>query len=307
MKRHQNSNGKNGKVAAETVEIQPLAEGTAAESTNGHAALPDLGVSSGPDEGGKLACVDQQAAQETGEDEGRRDGTDAAIPPADHAAAAVGHQLSLKQKLVEVRRRIGLIEKRGVNQAGNYKYVRAADLAGPVGDLLAELGVVLLPRLESLSSEPLGERAGAEDRTRVVVAYTFMDANSSEELTVKMAGAGIDPGDKATCKAQTAALKYALLQTFLIATGDDPESECLGPPRQEENSSPQKRRDTRISAAQVREINQLIEETDTERERVLEYFKITAIKEMNERSYQKAMTALRKKLAKATAQEAHAA
>jgi hypothetical protein len=34
-------------------------------------------------------------------------------------AAPVAHQLTLKQKLAEVRRRIGQIEKRGINEAGN--------------------------------------------------------------------------------------------------------------------------------------------------------------------------------------------
>ena len=141
------------------------------------------------------------------------------------ALAAVAHPLSLRQKLAEVRRRIGQIEKRGINQEGNYKYVRAADLAGAVGDVLADLGVILLPRLESISTEPLGNRTGAEHLTRVIIAYTFMDANSAEELTVKVAGEGVDPGDKSVCKAQTSALKYALLQSFLIATGDDPEED----------------------------------------------------------------------------------
>ena len=40
-----------------------------------------------------------------------------------------------------------------------------------------------------------------------------------------MAGEGADPGDKAPYKALTGALKYALLQSFLLATGDDPEDE----------------------------------------------------------------------------------
>jgi hypothetical protein len=71
-------------------------------------------------------------------------------------------QLTLRQKLAEVRRRIRQIEKRGVNEEGDYRYVKAADLADAVGDVLAELGVILLPRLESISSESLGERAGQQ-------------------------------------------------------------------------------------------------------------------------------------------------
>jgi len=39
-------------------------------------------------------------------------------------------QLNLRQKLAEVRRRIGYIQKRGFNERNNYSYVTAADLAG---------------------------------------------------------------------------------------------------------------------------------------------------------------------------------
>ena len=57
------------------------------------------------------------------------------------------------------------------------------------------------------------------------MAYTFIDVDTAEEITVKTAGEGLDSGDKAPYKAMTGALKYALLQSFLLATGDDPEDE----------------------------------------------------------------------------------
>src|SRR5260370_42104336 len=133
---------------------------------------------------------------------------------------------NLKQKLAEVRRRICYIQKRGHNERFNYSYVTAADIAGAVGDALAELQVVLIPNLESITHENISPNQGYPDRlTRVVMTYMFMDVNSAEELTVKMPGEGMDPGDKGPYKAMTDALKYALLQSFLIATCDYPEDE----------------------------------------------------------------------------------
>jgi hypothetical protein len=88
--------------------------------------------------------------------------------------------------------------------------------------------------------------------------YRFVDARSGEELTVRVAGEGADPGDKAPYKAMTGALKYALLQSFLLSTGDDPEDD---------------RADSRaalggaervITPEQARELQGLIEETGTE-------------------------------------------
>lgn len=55
------------------------------------------------------------------------------------APEACAH-LNLRQKLAEVRRRIGYVQKRGHNERFNHSYVTAADIAGSVGDLLAELG-----------------------------------------------------------------------------------------------------------------------------------------------------------------------
>src|SRR5208282_4957826 len=136
------------------------------------------------------------------------------------AASETPVQLNLRQKLAEVRRRIGYVQKRGHNERFNYSYVTAADIAGSVGDILAELGVVVIPRLEDISYESAVGRGEATRMARVVMSYTFADVDSGEEIIAKVAGQGLDPGDKAPYKAMTGALKYALLQSFLLATGD---------------------------------------------------------------------------------------
>jgi hypothetical protein len=124
-------------------------------------------------------------------------------------------ELNLREKFAEVRRRLGYVQKRGHNERHNYNYVTAADLAGSVGDILAELGVVVVPQLQSISTEP--PLSSSERIARIVMNYRFVDAESGEELTVRVAGEGADPGDKAPNKAMTGALKYALLQSFLLA------------------------------------------------------------------------------------------
>ena len=138
-------------------------------------------------------------------------------------AAPMFAELNLREKFAEVRRRLGYIQKRGHNERHNYSYVTAADLAGSVGDILAELGVVVIPQLQSISTET--PRSSSDRIARVVMNYRFVDARSGEELTVRVPGEGADPGDKAPYKAMTGALKYALLQSFLLGTGDDPEDE----------------------------------------------------------------------------------
>lgn len=206
--------------------------------------------------------------------------------------SCAAERMTLRQKLGEVRRRIGYIQKRGYNERHNYNYVAAADIAGTVGDILAELGVVVIPRLESITYEPHAPgRIDSVRVARVIMAYTFTDEDSGEEITARVAGEGLDVGDKASYKAMTGALKYALLQSFLLATGDDPEDERADSRSGFGSEHP-------ITAEQVRQLQGLIEETGTDLERVLAYYKISALSEMTEASYRRALELLRRKLEK---------
>ncbi|MGO9607108.1 MAG: ERF family protein [Candidatus Binataceae bacterium] len=205
--------------------------------------------------------------------------------------------LNLRQKLAEVRRRIGYIQKRGHNERFNYSYVTAADIAGAVGDLLAELGVVVIPRLEEISYETAASRGEATRMARVVMAYTFADVDSGERLVAKVAGQGLDPGDKAPYKAMTGALKYALLQSFLLATGDDPEDER---PEARYSAGNAERP---IGTDEIRTLKTLIDETETDLERVLSYYKVASLEELTESAYRRAVELLNRKLAKLRNQE----
>jgi len=119
-----------------------------------------------------------------------------------------------------------------------------------------------------------------------------MDVDTAEEISVKVAGEGLDPGDKAPYKAMTGALKYALLQSFLLATGDDPEEE-----RANYSSAP---RDSArlVTAEEIQELRRLIEDTGTELDRVLAYYKLSSLEEMTEATYRRALELLNRKLAK---------
>src|SRR4029077_15026588 len=103
-------------------------------------------------------------------------------------------------------------------------------------------------------------RSETERVARVIMSYSFEDGQTAEAITVKVAGEGLDSGDKAPYKAMTGALKYALLQSFLLATGDDPEEERVSPnnhaaPTRESHS------DRLMSADEERELRQLIDAT----------------------------------------------
>jgi hypothetical protein len=212
-----------------------------------------------------------------------------APPSLNGSVAADPAPLNLRQKLAEVRRRLGYIQKRGHNERFNYSYVTAADIAGSVGDLLSELGVVVIPSLENITYESTPGRNETTRMARVVMAYTFSDVDSGEELVAKVAGQGLDTGDKAPYKAMTGALKYALLQSFLLATGDDPEDERMDTRLTPSGS------ERLITAEEIGELERLIHDTGTDLERVLAYYKVAALGEMTETAYQRAVEVLRRK------------
>ena len=55
--------------------------------------------------------------------------------------------------------------------------------------------------------------------------FTLMDIDTGFGEDTVITGEGIDKGDKAGYKAYTGALKYYLANTFMVATGDDPEKD----------------------------------------------------------------------------------
>lgn len=140
---------------------------------------------------------------------------------------------TLAAKLAEVMGEVGWIPKKGRNTFQNYDFVRETDIVDAVSKHLAARKVAVIPRVVNMHFEPTTTKAGASGFFAVVtMSYTFVDGDSGERLEVEAVGAGTDqPGDKAFYKAQTGAKKFALTQTFLIATGDDPEDEQAEKPK----------------------------------------------------------------------------
>jgi hypothetical protein len=122
---------------------------------------------------------------------------------------------SLVSKLAAAMKEVGRIPKSGRNDFHKYDYVTEADLVDAIRDKLSDRNVFLFTSIEST--------AHAGDITEVFTVHTFVDGDTGESFSVKGYGQGQDKGDKGGYKAQTGAMKYALMKNFLVATGDDPE------------------------------------------------------------------------------------
>jgi hypothetical protein len=135
---------------------------------------------------------------------------------------------SLYGKLAAVTAAVKHVAKNGENTFHGYKYVTEGDLVDAIRGHLASLGVAYLFSVESAEVREVLDQAGKPAKggpiTTVKVSATFAD--DTDKHTVNGMGSGQDAGDKGLYKAITGAQKYLLMKTFLVATGDDPESDA---------------------------------------------------------------------------------
>jgi hypothetical protein len=111
------------------------------------------------------------------------------------------------------------IAKTGQNAEDGYTYRTIDDILETLSPMLAENEIVILPTVI--------ERECVERRTStgmalffatVRVRYDFTSTRDDSVVAVEVFGEAMDPADKATNKAMTAAYKVAVTQAFCIAT-----------------------------------------------------------------------------------------
>lgn len=122
----------------------------------------------------------------------------------------------------------GYVQRTGEHQQG-YKFASDADLIKAVRPAMAKHGLVILPSRVVATTREAGKTNAGADRflTTTECSYILVHADSGEQMTLGMAGSGMGTHDtdKATYKAETGAYKYVLRQMFMLATGDDPETQ----------------------------------------------------------------------------------
>lgn len=135
----------------------------------------------------------------------------------------------LHQKMVNVRKAVGYIQKKGVNEGQGYNFARASDFYDKVREALDHEGIATTVEsdLQHVETYQAANKKGVVSTwQRVIVRLTmvFTDAATGAMCRASALGAGADNGDKAIPKANTGAEKYILAETFIISTGDDPEA-----------------------------------------------------------------------------------
>lgn len=144
------------------------------------------------------------------------------------------NKLNLYQRIQAVSNEIKNIEKNMTVGKGNYAYkaVQDIDVVLEVKEAETKFGLVSIPiKQELVKSEIVrvqktegGETVNYADIVKMTLRIINVD-NTSEFIDVESYGRGLDPADKGFGKASTYARKYALLNAYKIATGEDPDKD----------------------------------------------------------------------------------
>lgn len=132
---------------------------------------------------------------------------------------------SIPERLATVAASLGRLQKAGHNDAQNYDYLKEADLVDALRPLLLEQKLFLQQEVTAHERhEPAPGKAMFV--TGLDLQYTWIAFDTGETLgPLPWYAQGADTGDKGAYKATTGGLKYFLMRTFLVSTGDDPEGD----------------------------------------------------------------------------------
>lgn len=132
----------------------------------------------------------------------------------------------LQQKKNAVRKALkqkGVLKKGGTNEFDKYRYFSEAQYKELFTELFSDHGLEMkFTEIEYATFEGTEKQANGRMPR---LEFSLIDVETGFYETTVITGEGIDKGDKAGYKAYTGALKYFLANTFMVATGDDPEKE----------------------------------------------------------------------------------
>ena len=129
---------------------------------------------------------------------------------------------------------IGFVAKNQKNTVQGYAFRGVDNFVNALYPALTKHGVFMTPRAISYTSELKdvvrgSGKTGVDKHVSIMMEYDFFAEDGSKVTVGPIPAEGLDSGDKATNKALSAALKYALIQTFSVPTTDMAEADLETP------------------------------------------------------------------------------
>jgi len=178
------------------------------------------------------------------------------------------------KKMIDVLKDVETIGKNKKNTQQNYSFRGIDDMYNALHGLFAKHEIFITSEVLSEKREERASKSGGVLLWVILdVKFTFYATDGSSVYSITK-GEAMDSGDKASNKAMSTALKYTLMQTFLIPTEEKLDTEY-------ENPEPVKKDTPKKSAPVEMPVKTTAKKTPDEALKFFEAFK-TQDKDVNE-------------------------
>lgn len=188
--------------------------------------------------------------------------------------------LNIYQRINEVRKKVSYVIKDGEVSTGKSKYkaVTHDAVTAILRSHLIEQGIITRQTLKTTKTDDAGVTKFGTVQKMVDNVYQidFINCDDPNDLmSIEVQAQSIDTSDKSPGKAMSYAMKYALLKTFNIETGENEES------RQEMYERKQQQIEL-TKNKQVKALEALIDSTGSDMEKLLSHYNVESLEAMNQ-------------------------
>lgn len=132
-------------------------------------------------------------------------------------------------KLVNILKETKAITKSEKNQQQGFKFRGIDNVMNELHEIFSRNEVFILQEVKDFTTENRPTKSGGTNTfTRATITFRYMTTDGSFVETTNV-GEAMDSGDKGMNKAMSIALKYSLLQMFLIPTEEQKDPDATTP------------------------------------------------------------------------------
>lgn len=154
---------------------------------------------------------------------------------------------SILVKINSLMKELEAVGKNSVNQQQGFKFRGIDTMLNTFKPLFTKHGIVL--SVDTIKHEQeikevtrSSGKPGVDKHVSLLLKYTFHSIDDGSSISSTVPAEGLDSGDKATTKALSMGLKYALIQTFTVPTEDmddgDKDSPVIESSKSESKAAP---------------------------------------------------------------------
>jgi|GEM_PF-1672664 len=147
---------------------------------------------------------------------------------------------TLYSKVAKIMGKVGKIKKSGYNKYDDYEYATAEDIKEALRPLCAEENLWISSEVKGYSKKQVQTQRGNSTEIELGMYFTLRCGDTGAKVKLLYSGYALDEGDKHIYKAYTGAIKYFLINNFMLSTGDDPEMDS--PKIKQEAPKPKKKK-----------------------------------------------------------------